>query len=99
VAADSDSDEEAKAIFRRAVTPMYLLADSLQYISAGDRDWAQVDLALDRLDAAALPIRSQLIRAASECLRHDGILTGNEYGLIRVLSGVLGCPIPQAPPR
>jgi len=84
---------------RQAITPMHLLADSLEYISAEGCDWAQVDLALDRLDAAALPIRSQLIWAASECLRHDGILTSKEYGLIRVLSGVLGCSIPQAPPR
>jgi Zn-dependent protease with chaperone function len=57
-------------------------------------DLNALDRALNELDAAAPPLKKQILAACAACIGTDGRITVDEGALLRAIADSLGCPIP-----
>ena len=55
---------------------------------------ADLDDSLNRLAQAQMPVKRELIEAASRTVAADGVVTVEEGELLRAVAAVLGCPLP-----
>ena len=62
-----------------------------------DLDLRKLDRALDELDAAAPPLKRQILAACAACIGADGQVTLEEGELLRAIADSLGCPFPPLP--
>ena len=60
----------------------------------GDFRLAEFDAGLDRLAEAQMPVKRQVLDAASVTVAADGRVTVEEAELLRAVSAVLQCPLP-----
>ena len=59
-----------------------------------DLDLQALDRALNDLDAAAPPLKRQILAACAACIGADGRVTLEEGELLRAIADSLGCPFP-----
>jgi Peptidase family M48 len=59
----------------------------------------KVGEALDKLALAGLGVKERVIDACAHCAFHDREVTVEEAELLRVISSILGCPLPPFLPR
>ena len=59
-----------------------------------DLDLKALDHALNELDAAAPPLKRQILNACAGCIGADGRVTLEEGELLRAVADALGCPMP-----
>ena len=57
-------------------------------------DIEALDRALNELDAAAPPLKRQILNACAACIGADGRVTLEEGELLRAIADALGCPVP-----
>lgn len=55
---------------------------------------AEVEVALDRLGAASLPIRGRVLNACAHAVASDGRISQREGELLRAVADTLDCPLP-----
>lgn len=58
----------------------------------------QINIALDRFDEAAPPLKRILLHACSVVAMHDGTLSSDEAELLRATADTIGCPLPPFVP-
>jgi Zn-dependent protease with chaperone function len=63
-------------------------------LPAPELDLALLDSALSELDAAAPPLKKQILSACAACIGADGRITLEEGELLRAIADSLGCPMP-----
>ena len=63
-------------------------------LSEPNLDLVALDQALNELDAAAPPLKKQILTACAACIATDGRVTLEEGELLRAIADSLGCPIP-----
>ena len=49
---------------------------------------------MNELDAAAPPLKRQILNACAACIGADGRVTLEEGELLRAVADALGCPVP-----
>ncbi|WP_435009955.1 M48 family metallopeptidase [Tundrisphaera lichenicola] len=63
-------------------------------LPASDLDLRLLDAALNELDAAAPPLKKQVLAGCAACIGADGRITLEEAELLRAIADSIGCPLP-----
>ncbi len=94
-----DDTDEARAAFTaglaRVSSKLAEAAKSDPVVAAHAEGWQhELDAALDILGRLALKHKRTLVAGLATTAAHDGNITVAESELLRVMCGVLGCPLP-----
>lgn len=73
---------------------MKLNVPALPLCAPGDDNFQQIDLALNRLNQAAPPVKNLVLNACAETVAADGVIQECEAELLRAIADTLDCHIP-----
>lgn len=90
----ADNEPDARAAFQRGVARLGESGPALRFLPLAECNLAQVDAALDRLEAASPAIHRRVLQACAETVAADGQLTAREAELLRAIADALDCPLP-----
>jgi Zn-dependent protease with chaperone function len=80
--------------FAEGAAQLPVIRDQLALLAPAACGLEQVDAALDKLSACALPIKQRLLVAAGHVIASDGTVTVEEGELYRAFAATLDCPMP-----
>jgi len=81
----------AQKVFQDAASRLGARVDMLELQQC---DLGSIDEALDHLNAAAVPLKKQILEACAACVSYDGQITLEEAELFRAVADALDCPMP-----
>jgi len=90
----TENEPDARAAFARGAARLGETGPALRFLPPEACNLAQVDAALDRLEAAAPGIHRRVLQACAETVAADGQLTVREAELLRAIADALECPLP-----
>ncbi|MSU41043.1 MAG: hypothetical protein EXS22_08340 [Pedosphaera sp.] len=92
--AGHDDERAAKSAFATGATLLPARIASTELLPIAEANLAYVDLALDALQNAALPLKRDLLAACAATIAADGYIMAEEAELLRAIGDTLDCPIP-----
>lgn len=88
---------EQEAAFAAGVRELLINTASHPVQLGESCDIPGIDRALDKLAEASPSVKRTVLHACAQCVAHDGIVSPNQYEILRAIADAVDCPVPPLP--
>jgi uncharacterized tellurite resistance protein B-like protein len=90
----SKDDKQVEEAFALGATQLKIPGDKARLLPIEQCGVEQIDIALNHLAQAAIPVKNQVLRACACVVANDGVVEETEAELLRAIAAALDCPLP-----